>query len=274
LRLNERRGLAIDGLWFDDVSERPLIGTLAHGYYDDISLAADFYSGHLVFEIPGEAKVTDLSPVEPDLFEGNEWLDIGAEIATPLGPVRKNVRLFEDGSALEIEWHLHWQTWPAGSLRLGHVTLNPAAFPRDALFFRTHNGGSRAETFHFDTGDFDHGGPVSALVSARSGLGMTGGVVELGGADYSLRISPDLTAAAVLGMIQYRQTASSYFCRLSFSGQEMDETRKLGAYGGNSPAAQIVRIRITAEPPSDAHGTARSVKEREPRVHAREVNTQ
>jgi len=38
VRLNCRRGLAIDALWFKGVCDDPLCGTLPHGYYDDISL--------------------------------------------------------------------------------------------------------------------------------------------------------------------------------------------------------------------------------------------
>lgn len=37
VRLNCRRGLAIDALWFKDISEDWLCGTMHHGYYDDIN---------------------------------------------------------------------------------------------------------------------------------------------------------------------------------------------------------------------------------------------
>jgi hypothetical protein len=245
LRINQRRGLAIDGLWFRDLSELPLIGTLPHGYYDDISLAADFYSGHLVFEIPGEPKVTDLTAVEPHIETTKHGLDIAAQISTPFGPVNKTLRLFADGSALEIEWRLNWKTHPAGSLRLGHVTLNPAAFPREELFFVTHNGGWHEEIFPLNGSEFDHGAAVSSLVSARGGVGMTGGWLELGGAHHALHVDLDQTAAAPLGMMQYKRVGAGYFCRLSFSVQEMDETRKLA--GGEGPAdIQAMRIRISA----------------------------
>ncbi len=66
---NCRRGLAIDSLVVKGVSGKSLIGTIPHGYYQDITLGADFYSGHLVLETPGHPKVTDLVPIEPEVAE-------------------------------------------------------------------------------------------------------------------------------------------------------------------------------------------------------------
>ena len=58
--LAQLKGLAIESLYFKNVSSEPLLGTLPHGYYDDISLGADFFSGHSIIEKPGEHKITDL----------------------------------------------------------------------------------------------------------------------------------------------------------------------------------------------------------------------
>ncbi len=247
LRLNQRRGLAIDALWFRDVSDAPLIGTLPHGFYDDISLAADFYTGHLTFEIPGQPKVTDLNSVQPQFRDGGDWLDIIADVPTPLGVIRKKIRLFRDGHAVELEWRLRWKAYPPGSLRLGHVTLNPAALPCDDLYFRTHNGGYHHESFSFNGGEIDHGAAVSSLVSARCGIGLTAGWVEIGGADKCLRIATDQTAATLLGMVQYKRVGATYFCRLSFSAQEMDETRNLERRRAGKIACDAMRIIISAK---------------------------
>ncbi|EHP85497.1 glycoside hydrolase family 57 [Geobacter metallireducens RCH3] len=65
LKLNLRRGLAFDSLVFSRIHERSLCGTLYHGYFDDITAGADFYTGHAVFETHGRPKITDLAPVEP-----------------------------------------------------------------------------------------------------------------------------------------------------------------------------------------------------------------
>jgi Glycosyl hydrolase family 57 len=247
LRLNLRRGLAIDALWFRDVSDAPLIGTLPHGFYDDIRLAADFYTGHLTFEIPGQSKVTDLNPVEPRYREGRGWLDIGADVPTPLGWVQKNYRLFDDGQRLQLEWRLDWKQYPSGSLRLGHVTLNPEAFDRASLYFRTQSGGYGEETFSLDGTEIDHGAPVSSLVSANCGLAPTGGWVELGDSEKRLRVEIDQSVAALLAMIQYKAAKKAYFCRLSFSAQEMDETRNLQTRAVEPIACRAIRLVVSAQ---------------------------
>jgi hypothetical protein len=121
---------------------------------------------------------------------------------------------------------------PLGSLRLGFITLNPAAFERESLFYRTHNGGRQPETFPLAGTTVDHGEAVSFLVSARQGLGLTGGVVELGDARRILRVEVDKAAAALVGLITYREVGDTYFCRLALSAGEVDETRRLDLKAG------------------------------------------
>ncbi|WDN90076.1 hypothetical protein BuS5_03046 [Desulfosarcina sp. BuS5] len=64
IRLNSRRGFAIDALWFKNISEDWLCGTFHHGYYDDINWGADYYTGHLVLESSEHRRITDLEPAE------------------------------------------------------------------------------------------------------------------------------------------------------------------------------------------------------------------
>ena len=51
LKLNLRRGLAIQSLAFASHDMEPCIGTLPHGYFSSISLGADYYSGGVVVEL-------------------------------------------------------------------------------------------------------------------------------------------------------------------------------------------------------------------------------
>jgi hypothetical protein len=114
-----------------------------------------------------------------------------------------------------------------GSLRLGHITLKPESFDHSTLFYGTHNGGTELETFPLCGHGFDHGAPVSFLVSASHGIGMTGGCAILGDSQKQLRVELDKATAALLGMISYQPIRRSYFCRLTFSAAEMDDTSRL-----------------------------------------------
>jgi hypothetical protein len=247
LRLNTRRGLAIDALSDASVCDRPLLGTLEHGYFPTIELGADFYSGHLVQESPLTHKVTDLERTAPKVnLDGEGRLCAHARIETELGPIDKSIRLNAAERAVDIEWVLRWRELPLGSLRLGHVTLLPEAFDASTLWYATHNGGTELETHRIAGPGFDHGAAVSALVSCRQGLGVTEGVVLLGDAERTIRVEVDQECARPLGLISWMGGAERWFLRLCFALTESDETRR-GPISRDPAAPQRMRMRIRAE---------------------------
>lgn len=225
-RLNCRRGLAVESLVFKSISAQPLCRTLPHGYFDDISHAADYYTGHLVFEGAGMRKVTDLEPCEPTAGWADGQFQVAATIPTSLGNLRK-VWLFQaDSAVVGLRYELDWQKPLLGSLRLGHVTVDPEAFDPNSLYYATHNGGWRMERFGLASERVEHGRAVSFLVSAAQAIGATGGMVELGDHQRSLRLEVDKTVSNLVGMISYQPFKDSYFFRLAFSARELDETSK------------------------------------------------
>lgn len=228
LKMNLRRGLAFDSLAFPRVQEQSLCGTLYHGYFDDITAGADFYTGHTVFESHGRPKVTDLTPVEPSLRWHPEEgvVTITATFDTPLGKLTKQISVHPQQEKVSIDYEFDWPLIPLGSLRLGNITVNPEAFDVQSLFFRTHNGGDRSETFPVAGKRVFHGESTSFLVSAKQGLAMTAGVVEIGDSRSVLRVEVDRSLAALLGLITFKTAGASHFFRCTFSACEMDETSK------------------------------------------------
>ena len=99
----------------------------------------------------------------------------------------------------------HWTDIGKGSLRLGHFTLLPDAFDWTKLSLTTHNGGKEPETFALDGCEIDHGAPVSFLVSASHGLGMTEGWAEIGDHRTRLRIEVDRATAPLMGLLTHRR---------------------------------------------------------------------
>ncbi len=234
LVLNCRRGLAIHTLSFDALGGDTLCGTLRHGFYDDIHWGADFYTGMTVMEAPGRPKLADLNGVDPGVGrDGSGALVVEASVPTDLGPVVKTIRVAR--GSVELAYRLEWRELPVGSLRLGDITLHPHAFDRATLFYRCHNGGAQPETFPLDGTHVAHGEAVSSLVSASHAVGITEGVVELGDRSRTLRIGVDKTMAALVGMVTYQPIRDSYFCRLSFSAAEVDETRRAMVVDRASP---------------------------------------
>ncbi|HRE60009.1 MAG TPA: hypothetical protein PL096_02760 [Micropepsaceae bacterium] len=225
VRLDARRGLAIDAMGF--AGAKPLVGGLPHGAIDDITLAADWYTGNAVLEVPGEAKVTDLEPLTPDIRidAANGDALISGVIDTRLGPISKTMRIHAGEPRVSCETVFDWPVLGKGSLRLGHVTLKPDAFDASRLSFSTHNGGAM-ETCRLSGHSVNLGAPVSYLVSAQSGVGMTEGMLEASDGTSSVRLEIDQAEGAMIGLVEHKPIEDSFFCRLMLSALEVDDTRK------------------------------------------------
>lgn len=227
IHINTAKGLTIDNFANNELSCVPLIKTIEHGFYDHIEFGADFYSGHLVFESPGQHKVTDLATAPCTIQSGNEGICVCARYATSLGEVVKEMRISPSVDELQITYTFSWPKTPIGSLRLGNITLNPEAFDSKSLFVSTHNGGYTPDFFRLEAQPVNHLLPVSSLVSSRQGLGVTAGEVIVGDATKCLVIAFDKSKSAAIAQIQYVPFKSgSYFLRIIFSLQEYDDTSK------------------------------------------------
>ncbi|WP_262691447.1 hypothetical protein [Kordiimonas aestuarii] len=237
LVLNLYRGMAIHSFGFGRgepytagaPAPNGLIGTMAHGFYDDIAYGADFYSGHLVAEPLNAHKITDLQRCDPkvayDVAEGA--IEIYADIPSSMGPIQKQLRFWPDEQRLEVCYLGLSEKPMSGPKRLAHVTLNPRAFNRKKLYFESHNGGHEAERHSLwkrGSVPVDHGKPVSRLVSATTGLGMTGGTLEIGDDKHAVKLTMKRTDAAGAGLIQCEAVGDSFFARAAITLRETDET--------------------------------------------------
>ena len=245
IALNPRRGLAVASFIDRSVSERSLFGSIEHGYFETIELSADWYTGNLVQEAPLRHKVTDLEPMAPVFSVEDGRVSVHGVADTALGAIEKTVTIDPESGAIGITWTLRWPELPDGSLRIGHVTLHPESFERDSLWFATHNGSRELERHQLDGPPFDHGAPVSALVSARQGLGVSEGLLLIGDAQRHIRIEIDQALAKPLGLVTFQPAGEHYFLRCAFSLTESDETRR-GGIPREADAPQRARIRFCA----------------------------
>ena len=232
--LDRRRGLAIETLHFRG-QEKPALGGLPQGFFGDIALQADWYTGDCVFEAPGEHKQTDLEWCDTHIAtDANGDMLAYARIDTPHGLIEKRMRFCADVPQVEFDLNIDWPDWGKGVLRLGHFTLLPQAFDAKKLGLVTCNGGG-PEQFALSGQTIDHGAAVSFLVSSSHGLGMSDGWAELGDGKTNLRFDVDRATAPLLGLLAHRAAydaagGESLFCQLALSALEQDDTRKPGAY--------------------------------------------
>jgi len=218
-----KRGLAVNSLAFRVHDFKPIIGTLAHGYFDDIRFSADYFSNHLVVERFKERdRVTDLNAIRYEVTEHRGCLEIRCAQDTLLGPLEKWYKI--SGDKIECGFEFCNEERPEASLRLGYMTLLDS---RQRCWYATHNGGSNMEYFQA-ADDFDHGSPVSSIVSANTALGATEGKLYFGNGSMGVELNWSPGCCAAMPMILSRKIGARYFNRLWFSLVESDETLKSG----------------------------------------------
>jgi hypothetical protein len=226
---NCKRGLAIQRLIFPEISSKPLLGTIQHGYFRDVSLSADWYSANTVLQRSGKSQLTDLKNAQPILDWGagdvGEWIRCSVMVTTDAGPVKKRFTVYKDIPQIDIDIMFEWETIPHGSFKTGMITLMPESFERKDMFYATHNGGYDFEVFKMTGSVISHDAPGSSIVTASHGLGATEGIVVIGDSEKGLAVSYDQTVCAAMPMIVYKEALPSFFCRLMFSCGEMDESK-------------------------------------------------
>ena len=225
LRLNCKKGLALDSFIDRTVSESTLFGTLHHGYFDDIGWGADYYSGHLVFESPGAHKVTDLVSVEPEIQETDRELKISCVIQTPLGPIEKTWLIDDERRKLTLRYKIDWKEPVIGSLRLGYLTLIPGELNDKQLRYSACNGGREPETFHLKS-TVNHSKALSFLISAAQAIGLTTGHLEISDDKHQVQLSIKKDQKALIGMVMHQLVEDKPFTRCFLSALEHDDTSR------------------------------------------------
>jgi hypothetical protein len=223
--LNKKRGLAVDSLIFKDLGEKPIVGTTRHGEVENIDWNADFYTGELVIELPGEPKITDLVEVNPKIIKTLRGCDITTEIASKLGSIQKKISISDGKSpVVEISYSLDWECLPASSLRFGDIVVLTEFFDPETLFLKTHNGGTNPEHFLLKGRRVEHGKHLSTLISSVNCFGVTEGYVEIGDSARSFYVHVDQSISYVPALLTYIETARKNLFRLQFSARELDDT--------------------------------------------------
>ena len=216
------KGLTAKSIRFKNKDTMPLIGTLPHGYYDDISLGADFFSFHSVVERPGEHKYTNLSEVDYSVEQLEDRVILETYHEDRIAKFYRKYILLHDEIVILIKIE-----FPERSLSTIHplnITFIPTSFDKDSLFFATHNGGSDLEVFYLKDKEVNHSQSLSSLISAKNGLGATEGIVVIGDKEKSIVVKHNRTMSALIPSIVFSPIDDTFFLRLQYSAQEIDDT--------------------------------------------------
>ena len=221
--LNKRKGCTIKSLLVKGISNQPLLGTLDHGYYDDITLGADYYSGHSVIEEFGEHKVTDLGRAQADVINDGS-VHVHYHMADKNFKFENSITLNERN--LTLTKAIYAEKIGKYIVRPFTFTLIPESWDIESLYIATHNGGYKEEKYELINHNISHSDLYSSLISSRHGFGNSEGVFIIGDKDKSISIDCDMRLSALIPSIVYKETSESFFFRLQYSAQELDETLK------------------------------------------------
>jgi hypothetical protein len=227
LIFNVRRGFTLHSLAFSSQEFEPILGSISQGYFDSIELGADFYSGGVLIEVPGERRrLTDLDWAEPEVCSDSQDLIFTVRLPFWGGHLLKIITISLVEERLSFRYEFENVQRPLGIVRVGLLTFMPEGW-FGAISIQTHQGGG-LESFLIDR-DFDYGKPASTMVSSSVGLGMTEGIINIldeRGLRLTLVANPALCAA--VPMLMHKKSAPSHLTRIAFSLCELDDTSRLG----------------------------------------------
>lgn len=225
LTLKRRKGLTIHSLAFRSQGFVPVVGTLAHGYFESIEYGADFYTGGVIVDLPGEhQRITDLLPAEAEFHASADGLHIFTRINTACGPIEKTLKIQRSGERISLAFAFPGWQRPRGIVRVGTTTLLPEAFDGQLQLSCT-NGGPYPEIFPLDR-NCDHSHPSSSLVSSTTGLGASSGEICIGDSTRALRLSWNPAHSAAFPMLIHQRIPPAHLTRLVFSLSELDDTSR------------------------------------------------
>lgn len=226
IKFNIKKGLVIEKYINKTISEEPIFGTIKHGYFEDISWLADWYSGHFTFSSPGKHQVTDLIEAKPIIFESQSRINIKSYIDSEYGKITKSWEINKKDNSLCLSYKFDWEKLYLGSLRFHPITFFPKIFNNNYLKVKCSNGGIIKEEFFLSEKSLDHGQNVSLMVSSNQGLSLTDGEIIFTDDEKQLKVSFEPELSPFIGMLINKKVDNKFFTRLSLSSQEIDDTAK------------------------------------------------
>ena len=77
--------------------------------------------------------------------------------------------------------------------------------------------------------NFNHDKPISQLISANQGVGITEGIIEIGDYKKRIRLKFNKSDLSLVGLISSNYIKNKSLIRLILSAREVDDTSKEGA---------------------------------------------
>ena len=227
IKLNKNKGLSIfsAGL-IEDGKESSILGTVEHGFFDNIELGADFFSGAFVVQdMKNASLISDLVRVNPTISFEKEVIIISADLKIFSDIVKKTYFIDLNKMSIKILYSFNKRNRSRETIRLSAGTIKTNDMKNINFNVRSKTGSNIAHKYVLDR-EFDHGLPVSHRVSSSSGLPSSNGELNFEINGYRFVVSWDPSRNSFFPLFSYKKDKNGNLIRLHLSEQEIDDTSK------------------------------------------------
>lgn len=235
----------IETLMLKDVSDKSILGSVKHGYYNDITYSADYFSGHTILREKSLNQITDLDKsniIYPDKdHKFNIRIPVKSKISGEFGELWKIYYIYINQNRVDIEYNFRFKDTCPIFFRTGILTFNPEFFNMNSLNYKTHNGG-KMEEYKLRSTEFNQTEMVSLNISANSCMGSTNGKFIIGDDKKEVVIQRDNSLLYTAPMFEYREIDGKYMMRLYHSLSETDDTGSIFWRGHSKFKMSITNI--------------------------------
>lgn len=228
--IDKNRGLTLSSVRRKE-STATLFGKVPHGTFLRPDLSPDWYSGNMTLQIPGHQQVTDLTRCRIVANLEGSIISITTDLKFSQGTLQKKVSIDMNSSEINVQYILP-SIQRNGSLRLGYISILREKGEDVPLRYSTQNGGYGPETYAVGTQEFEMGAAVSHLVSARTGLGMTGGWIHFLRTDINEQflVTFEQSQNPYLGLLSNSTGPEGALTRFCLTAMERDDTLASGIF--------------------------------------------
>ncbi len=227
IKFSDRKKGTIESLVLKEISDTSILGTIYHGYYDDIRYSADYFSGHTILREKTLTQITDLDKSEviyPDnLNDYRVRIPIKSKVKGEFGELWKLYYVYLNQSRVDIEYNFRFKDITPIFFRTGIISFNPEFFNIETLSYATNNGGD-IEQYPLKGKELNQTEMISLNVSANGCVGGTEGIFVVSDNKKEIIIQRDNSLLFSVPMIEYREIKGKYMLRLYHSLSETDDT--------------------------------------------------
>lgn len=190
------------------------------GTFRNYKYLADFYSGFMVIERPGERKISDLDfnthSLGSNYFNEHEHLD-NTKLSKKILRVDKN--------SFSIKYSVFCPKRQKQQIKIANFTISPRYFDINSLYYSCTLGGHRYEKFKIQSA-FDQNENLNLATCGKNGFTPTTGKLFIGDNNRKILFDADPADCFYLVRLSVYIENQIPLIRLSYIVQDIDETFK------------------------------------------------